>query len=146
MLSLANAFNHEDLKEFIERIKKFLNIDSLVNIEFINEPKIDGLSINLFYEKGNLKNASTRGDGYQGENVTNNVLTIKEIPLKLKGSNIPDLIEIRGEIFLTKNDSSKIIFLDKGKVVDSGSYDYLIKNNLIFKQMSGENRTKFDDL
>ena len=104
MLSLSNAFNQEDLKEFIERLRKFLNIDYTKKIEFINEPKIDGLSINLVYEKGNLKIASTRGDGYQGENVTKNVLTIKEIPLKLKGSNIPDLIEIRGEIFLTKND------------------------------------------
>ena len=88
MLSLANAFNNEELKEFTDRIRKYLNIDSSKYIEFINEPKIDGLSINLLYEKGNLKYASTRGDGKQGENVTANVLTIKDIPTKLKGSEI----------------------------------------------------------
>ena len=104
MLSLSNAFNKEDLKEFIKRLRKFLNIDSSKNIEFVNEPKIDGVSINLFYEKGNLKNASTRGDGFQGENVTENVLTVKDIPSKLKSANTLDAIEIRGEIFITRDD------------------------------------------
>ena len=92
MLSLSNAFNQEDLNEFIERLRRFLKIDSSINIEFINEPKIDGLSINLFYKKGYLKSASTRGDGYEGENVTKNVLTIKDIPSKLKGLNFPEEI------------------------------------------------------
>ena len=80
MLSLSNAFNQEDLKEFIDRLRKFFNIESSISIEFINELKIDGISINLYYEKGNLISASTRGDGYQGENVTKNALTIKDIP------------------------------------------------------------------
>lgn len=108
MLSLANAFNEEDLKEFINKLKKFLYIKDQVNIEFISEPKIDGLSINLLYQNGLLKKASTRGDGYQGENVTNNALTIKDIPKKLTGNDIPEQIEIRGEIFLTRNEFIKL--------------------------------------
>ena len=118
MLSLANAFNQEELEEFIERLRKFLNIDSLQNIEFINEPKIDGVSINLLYEKGNLIKASTRGDGFQGENVTKNILTIKDIPNKLKGSNILDKIEIRGEIFLTRDDFTLL----NGKLSDKEKF------------------------
>ena len=104
MLSLANAFTQDDVEEFIERLRKFLNINDKENIEFISEPKIDGLSINLLYKNGSLVKASTRGDGSQGENVTSNVLTIKDIPTKLKGSNILDEIEIRGEIFLNRDD------------------------------------------
>ena len=104
MLSLANAFNEKDLNEFIIRIKKFLNYESKEKINFICEPKIDGLSINLYYKNGKLISASTRGDGKIGENVTNNILTIKTIPSILRGTNIPKEIEIRGEIFLTKND------------------------------------------
>jgi DNA ligase (NAD+) len=108
MLSLANAFKQQDLIEFIDRLKKFLNYNSLRPIEFIGEPKIDGLSINLLYENGFLVKASTRGDGYQGENVTNNIYTIKDIPKKLRGSNFPEEIEIRGEIFLNKDDFYKL--------------------------------------
>ena len=104
MLSLANAFNEKELNEFILRIKKFLNYESKEKINFICEPKIDGISINLYYKNGKLISASTRGDGKIGENVTNNILTIKDIPTTLSGINIPKEIEIRGEIFLTKND------------------------------------------
>ncbi len=104
MLSLANAFNEKDLIEFIARIKKFLNYGLEKKINFICEPKIDGLSINLYYKNGKLISASTRGDGKIGENVTNNILTIKDIPLILSGSNHPKEIEIRGEIFLNKKD------------------------------------------
>ena len=104
MLSLANAFEQKDLKDFINKIKKFLNYNDLNTIHFINEPKIDGLSINLLYQKGILTKAATRGDGYQGEDVTNNVFTIENIPYKLRSSNPPKEIEIRGEIFITKND------------------------------------------
>ena len=104
MLSLANAFNEKDLKDFIKRVRKFLILNDKENIEFVCEPKIDGLSINLFYKNGKLINASTRGDGNIGENVTNNITNIKEIPKKLNSNNIPDEIEIRGEIFLNKDD------------------------------------------
>ena len=108
MLSLANAFNQDDIVDFIQRIKKFLNIGNEKNIQFMCEPKIDGLSINLNYEKGILKSATTRGDGKVGENVTNNVSTITDIPKKLHGEKFPEQIEIRGEIFLNKKDFLKL--------------------------------------
>ena len=108
MLSLGNAFNKNDVKDFIERIKKFLKIDEKEKIEFICEPKIDGLSINLSYTNGILDKASTRGDGKIGEDVTLNIKTISEIPLKLDTNNCPKKIDIRGEIFLNKQDFIKL--------------------------------------
>ena len=117
MLSLPNAFEEKDIYEFDERIKKFLNYKKDEKLEYLCEPKIDGLSINLLYKKGLLVKASTRGDGKIGENVTNNVLTIKNIPHQLKGLNVLEEIEIRGEIFLTKEDfikfNSKLIGKDR---------------------------------
>ncbi len=113
MLSLSNAFNKDDLQEFIDRLKKYLNLKSLDTINYICEPKIDGLSINLLYEKGLLIKASTRGDGIQGEDVTQNIMTIKDIPQKLNNTNIPKQIEIRGEIFLHKDD-----FINLNKTFD----------------------------
>ncbi len=107
MHSLANGFNQKDLIEFDERIKKFLNINLEQKLEYICEPKIDGLSLNLTYKKGYLLTAATRGDGKIGENVTNNIQNIENIPMSLKG-NYPELIEIRGEIFLSKSDFQKI--------------------------------------
>jgi DNA ligase (NAD+) len=107
MHSLANGFNEDDLTEFDERVKKFLNINLEHKLEYICEPKIDGLSLNLTYKNGNLITAATRGDGKIGENVTQNIKNIKNIPLTLKG-NYPELIEIRGEVFLTKSDFQKI--------------------------------------
>ncbi len=108
MHSLANGFSEEDLIEFDERIKKFLNLNHNERLEYICEPKIDGLSLNLTYKNGNLISATTRGDGKIGENVTKNIINIKNIPQKLK-NNYPDLIEIRGEVFLTKLDFEKLI-------------------------------------
>jgi len=107
MHSLANGFDKKDLIDFDERIKKYLNLTSGERLEYICEPKIDGLSLNLTYKYGNLISAATRGDGKIGENVTENIKNINNIPLKLKGS-FPELIEIRGEIFLTKSDFKKI--------------------------------------
>ena len=104
MLSLANAFNKNDVEDFIDRVRKFLNIDNKEKIKFMCEPKIDGLSINLNYQDGILKSASTRGDGKIGENVTKNIQTIVGIPSKLEEKNYPKQIEIRGEIFLNKKD------------------------------------------
>ncbi len=109
MLSLSNGFNIKDLYEFDERIKKFLKISNEKKLEYICEPKIDGLSLNLTYEKGNLICAATRGDGIIGENVTKNITNIENIPQKLK-NYYPDFIEIRGEIFITKSDFEKINF------------------------------------
>ena len=107
MYSLSNAFNENDLLEFIKRSKKFLNINSDFNFSFICEPKIDGLSLNLVYKNGKLLTAGTRGNGLTGENVTNNVANIKQIPKKLKG-NFPEFIEIRGEVFINKSDFENI--------------------------------------
>ena len=104
MLSLANAFEKKDLEDFVDRIKKFLNIGSSSKIEFLSEPKIDGLSLNLYYKKGKLVTATTRGDGSVGENVINNIYNVKGIPKKLISTNIPKEIEIRGEIYLEKKD------------------------------------------
>ncbi len=107
MYSLANAFNNNDIKEFIKRSVKFLNLDNDDDLQYICEPKIDGLSLNLVYKNGNLVSAGTRGDGFTGEDVTENILNIKNIPSKLT-KNFPDFIEIRGEVFLNKSDFEKL--------------------------------------
>ena len=118
MTSLTNAFSFEDVNDFIERTLKFLNLKKDFQIDFMCEPKIDGLSISLLYVNGNLFNAVTRGDGKVGEIVTDNVKTIKDIPHKLKG-NYPNLIEIRGEIFMKKanfEELNKLQIKKNGKV------------------------------
>ena len=107
MYSLSNGFNEKDLIEFDERVKKFLNLQANQKLEYICEPKIDGLSLNLTYKKGILISAATRGDGNIGENVTKNISNIKNIPQNLK-NDFPDLLEIRGEVFINKCDFEKI--------------------------------------
>ena len=106
MLSLGNIFSREDLNSFIDGIRRFLvelrdNPDLLV--EIVAEPKIDGLSISLKYENGTLVTGATRGNGIEGENVTRNVMVIDQVPKKLMG-DFPELLEVRGEIYMTKND------------------------------------------
>lgn len=98
MLSLENAFDSEELHAFYERIQKLLKTTE--DIEFVCEPKLDGVAISLVYEEGKLKTAATRGDGETGEDVTQNVRTIKSVPLKLIGTDYPLSCEIRGEIFM----------------------------------------------
>ena len=102
MLSLANAFSKEDIIEFENRIKRFLYINNKTKMEFVSEPKIDGLSISLRYEEGILTQAATRGDGNIGEDVLQNILTINDIPKKLLISS-PKIIEIRGEVYMNKS-------------------------------------------
>jgi DNA ligase (NAD+) len=104
MLSLGNAFADEDVTEFDQRVRRFLGLPAGEVVHLCAEPKIDGLSISLTYHKGRLAMAATRGDGQQGENVTANVCTIKEIPHVLHGDGVPDLIEVRGEIYLGHKD------------------------------------------
>ena len=110
MLSLSKAFDKSDIDDFIARISRFLSFASSDTIAFTAEPKIDGLCINLRYEKGQLIEAATRGDGSVGEDVTANVMQIKDIPHQLVQSNmsastvIPDVVEVRGEIYMTKTD------------------------------------------
>ena len=106
MLSLANAMNNMGLNDFDIQIKNFLNLNK--EIEYIGEPKLDGLAVELVYEKGNFINGSTRGDGFTGENITENLKTIKGIPLKLGIENVPDLLEIRGEVFINHEDFKKL--------------------------------------
>ena len=100
MLSLDNAFSEEELEDFDRRVRDRLGDDSPV--EYVCEPKLDGLAVSLTYEKGTLSVASTRGDGYAGEDITANIRTIRSIPLKLRGENIPDLVEVRGEVYMPK--------------------------------------------
>lgn len=100
MLSLDNGFADEDLEAFEKRIKDRLNTADV--IEFACEPKLDGLAVSILYENGVLKQAATRGDGQVGENITANVKTIANIPLKLRGADIPTRLEVRGEIFMPK--------------------------------------------
>ncbi|MDD5154775.1 MAG: NAD-dependent DNA ligase LigA [Desulfovibrionales bacterium] len=100
MLSLENAFDEAEAREFEQRIKRFLRMDGL--IDYVAEPKMDGLAIEIVYEDGLLSTASTRGDGVTGEDVTQNVRTIKSIPLRLqRGESIPRRLEARGEVFLS---------------------------------------------
>jgi DNA ligase (NAD+) len=102
MLSLDNAFADEDVVDFVSRIRRFLKLGDDEPIVFSAEPKIDGLSMSLRYEDGELITAATRGDGAEGEDVTANVKTIKAVPHKLKGQHVPVVCEVRGEIYMTK--------------------------------------------
>jgi DNA ligase (NAD+) len=103
MLSLSNAFDEKDMGDFLKKINNFLNLKNN-NIELISEPKIDGISATLIYEKGNLIKGMSRGDGYIGEDILENLKTIKDIPKKINSRKIPDLLEIRCEIYIGKKD------------------------------------------
>jgi DNA ligase (NAD+) len=108
MLSLANALSEEEFLEFDERAHRLLERSPQDPIEYFVELKFDGLSMNLTYEKGNLVHAATRGDGETGEDVTQNVRTIRTVPFRLRTPNPPDLIEIRGEAILPISDFEKL--------------------------------------
>ena len=107
MLSLANAFNQDDMKDFLKKIKNFLNIKN-TQLEILSEVKIDGISATLIYEKGFLKKGLSRGDGVTGEDILDNLKTISNIPTRIISKDIPELLEIRCEIFISKKDFSKI--------------------------------------
>jgi DNA ligase (NAD+) len=104
MLSLGNAFSDEDVTDFVDRIRRFLKLDADETPAIVAEPKIDGLSLSLRYEDGELVRAATRGDGFEGEDVTANVRTITDIPHRLKGRNNPAISEVRGEVYMLKKD------------------------------------------
>jgi DNA ligase (NAD+) len=103
VLSLANALSEQDVRDFVERIRRFLKLPEDLAIDFTAEPKIDGLSLSLRYERSRLVIAATRGDGVQGEDVTPNVLKLRDIPRQLSDAHVPPLCEVRGEIYMTKS-------------------------------------------
>jgi DNA ligase (NAD+) len=108
MLSLANAFNEEDLKNFEKKIKNYLNKKDDFKIEYSAEPKIDGISASLIYRNGKFFKGLSRGDGKEGEDITENLKTIKDIPHSITNNNFPKEIDIRGEVFIENNDFKKI--------------------------------------
>ena len=107
MLSLGNTFTSKEVEEFINKTRRFLKINQDENMEFVAEPKIDGLSATLLYKNGKLVQGATRGDGKQGENITENIKTIQDIPKNLQG-NYPSEIEIRGEIYISNSEFERI--------------------------------------
>ena len=102
MLSLDNAFADEDVVDFVGRIRRFLRLGEDEEIVFSAEPKIDGLSMSLRYEGGELVTAATRGDGSEGEDVTANIRTLQDVPQRLEGRGVPAVCEVRGEVYMTK--------------------------------------------
>ena len=104
MLSLGNLFSDEDVTEFVERVRRFLGLAFDADIAFTAEPKIDGLSCSLRYENGALVRAATRGDGFEGEDITANIATLKDVPQKLACKNIPAILEVRGEVYMSHDD------------------------------------------
>ncbi len=107
MLSLSNAFGKDDMKDFLSKIRNYLNNNNL-EIDLFSEPKIDGISATIIYENGNLTTGLSRGDGVTGEDILENLKTIKDIPKKILSRNIPKLLEVRCEVYIGKKDFSKI--------------------------------------
>ena len=109
MLSLDNAFDLEDIQNFLKKIKNYLNLENINELVLIAEPKIDGISASLTYQNGNLIRGLSRGDGDFGEDITENLITIKEIPKKISlKKNLPEIFEVRGEVYISKSDFQKI--------------------------------------
>jgi len=106
MLSLDNAFSEDELRDFDRRVRDRLGEDGA--IEYVCEPKLDGLAVSLHYENGALTRAATRGDGYTGEDITAKIRTIPSVPLKLRGSGYPDLVEVRGEVYMPRAGFEKL--------------------------------------
>ncbi|WP_353206446.1 NAD-dependent DNA ligase LigA [Sphingorhabdus sp.] len=114
MMSLDNAFEAQDVHDFVARVRRFLNLPADADVAMTAEDKIDGLSLSLRYEQGVLKQAATRGDGSVGEDVTANVAYISDIPQRLNGA-APDIFEIRGEVYMAKSDFAAINETQKAK-------------------------------
>ena len=108
MLSLSNVFDSEDLVNFEKKLKNYLNFQSTQKFEYSVEPKIDGISASLTYKNGNLISGLSRGDGYEGELITENLRTISDIPKSIKFKDFPNNIEIRGEVYIDKKDFEKL--------------------------------------
>jgi len=108
MLSLANAFSKENIEDFLKKIKNFLNINNSEKIVFSAEPKIDGISASLKYINGIFTIGLSRGDGKIGEDITDNLKTIRDIPKKINKPNFPKILDVRGEVYISKTDFKKI--------------------------------------
>ena len=104
MLSLSNAFEDADVVEFFSRVRRFLSLSDAEPVDLTCEPKIDGLSAAITYEKGQFTLGATRGDGAVGENITANLAVIGDVPKVLTGDDVPDVIEVRGEVYMAKED------------------------------------------
>ena len=122
MLSLGNAFSEEEVAEFDRRVREQLDLEAVV---YSAEPKLDGVAIALRYERGRLRLAATRGDGRSGEDVTANVRTIRAVPLKLRGDGIPETLEVRGEIFMTRSGFSEL----NDRLADAGEKTFVNPRN-----------------
>jgi len=108
MLSLGNAFDEQEVRAFDERVKRYLGLSSDEAIDYVCELKVDGLAVSLTYENGVLTSGSTRGDGFTGEDVTQNLRTIRAIPLRVLCDDPPSLIEVRGEVYLDRREFARI--------------------------------------
>lgn len=125
MLSLGNAFDDEDVADFVARGQKFFERDKDLELAFTAEPKIDGLSASLRYEKGVFVRGATRGDGSEGEDITENLKTIPDIPQRLAGAGWPDVLEVRGEVYMTHADFAAL----KARSAAEGGQDYVNPRN-----------------
>ena len=126
MLSLDNAFSFEELGDFDRRVKERLELEENQTVAYLAEPKLDGLAISLRYEAGILVQAATRGDGTTGENVTENIRTISMVPLKLRTAKPPEVLEVRGEVFMDaasfKSANEALIAADEKPFVPRGHH------------------------
>lgn len=123
MLSLDNAFSEDELRDFDRRVRERLNAGE--DIDYVCEPKLDGLAVSLHYEQGRLTRAATRGDGYAGEDITANIRTIPSVPLKLRGEGVPDLVEVRGEVYMPKAGFDKL----NKRLADQGEKTFVNPRN-----------------
>jgi len=123
MLSLANAFSIEDVRDFDHSLKRYLGLDRQASLSYTAEPKIDGLSLSLRYENGDLIHAATRGDGAVGENVTQNALTIADIPHRVVDA--PSILEVRGEVYIAHSDFEQM----NAQQIDGGLKPYANPRN-----------------
>lgn len=123
MLSLDNAFSEDELRDFDRRVRE--RLDAAEDIEYVCEPKLDGLAVSLHYEQGRLTKAATRGDGYAGEDITANIRTIPSVPLKLRGEGFPELVEVRGEVYMPKAGFDKL----NKRLADQGEKTFVNPRN-----------------